>query len=423
MSHLRIAMIGTRGIPARSGGVERHVEELATRLADRGHDVTVFCRPGYAPDHGPSYRGVRLAQLPTVHVRGGEALVHSGLGALATHGDRFDVAHFHAMGPGLFTPVCRTLAQCAVVQTIHGLDDQRDKWGGGAQRLLRMGALLSAHVPDEVLVVSRALGEHYRERYGRYTTYLPNGAPAVAADPDLGPLAALGLTPGGYLLFVGRLVPEKDPELLVRAYRDVPGDLPLVVVGDSSDTDGYVARLRELAAPDPRVRLVGARYDADLAALLAGARLFVQPSRLEGLPLTLLEAAAHGVPLLTSDIAPHREVLEGSAAGRGTFPTGDQGALSAALRAALATDPAVAHASARGFRGQVTARYDWEHATDVLEEAYARALRRRHGRTAGATVAATAPTPPVPAVPAVPAAFRASDSATGPERPRELAAG
>ncbi|MGB0100788.1 MAG: glycosyltransferase family 4 protein [Nocardioides sp.] len=376
MSHLRIAMIGLRGIPAQAGGVERHVEELSVRLADRGHDVTVFCRPGYAPDAGPTYRGVRLHELPTVHVRGGEALLHSGLGALSAAGHRFDVAHFHAMGPGLFTPVSRAVGHCAIVQTIHGLDEQRDKWGGGAQRLLRMGALLSAHVPDEVLVVSHALGDHYRERYGRYTTYVTNGAP-TPPTVDTGPLESFGLTPGGYLLFVGRLVPEKDPELLLNAYRDVPGDLPLVLVGDSSDTDTYADRLRDLAAQDPRVRMVGYRYGSELAALFAGARLFVQPSLLEGLPITLLEAAGYGLPLVASDIAPHREVIGRPDPGRATFAAGDAVALTEALRSSLAIDARLAAASAHRFSAQVAERYDWEVATDLLEEVYDRALRRR----------------------------------------------
>ena len=378
MRHLRIGMIGLRGVPAQSGGIERHVEELSARLVDRGHDVTVFCRPGYAPDTGPTYRGIRLRTLPTVHVRGGEALLHSGFGAIAASGHRFDIAHFHAMGPGLFTPMSRTFAHCAIVQTIHGLDEQRDKWGGGAQRLLRAGALLSAHVPDEVLVVSHALGDHYRDRYRRYTTYLTNGVPSTG-PVDLGLLSGLGLTPGQFLVSVGRLVPEKDPELLIRAYRDVPGDLPLVVVGGSGDTDDYVERLQRLAAADPRVRLVGPRYGAELAALFAGARLFVQPSLLEGLPITLLEAAAYGVPLLASDIAPHREVIRRAGPGRAMFRAGDREALTAALRTSLSVDHEMASASARMFRDDVGARYDWDVATDLLEEAYQRALRHRTG--------------------------------------------
>src|SRR4029450_5293398 len=126
------------------------------------------------------------------------------------------------------------------------------------------------HVPDEVVVVSRALAEHYRERYGRYTTYIGNGVPAVD-EPDLARLEKFGLKPRGYVVFVGRMVPEKDPQLLLRAFRQVATHQRLVLVGDSSHTDSYVARLRELAAEDPRVLLVGYRYGADLAALFAGA--------------------------------------------------------------------------------------------------------------------------------------------------------
>lgn len=379
MRRMRIAMIGLRGIPARAGGIERHVEELSTRLAARGHDVTVFCRPGYSGDGAREYRGVHLAALPTVPVRGGEAFVHSGLGAWATHGTRFDVAHFHAVGPGLFTPLTRALSQCAIVQTIHGLDDQRAKWGAGAKRVLRAGALFSAHVPDEVVVVSRALGEHYRQRYGRYTTYISNGMPAPA-PADLGRLAAFDLQPGGYLLFVGRMVPEKDPALLLRAFRKLDTTQRLVLVGDSSHTDGFMTRLRQLAAEDARVKLVGYQYGEDLAALMAGARMFVQPSLLEGLPLTLLEAAAYELPVVASDIAPHLEVLDHAGPGRLIFHAGDGAALASSLAVGLAADGPSLRSAARELRSDVARRYDWEVATDLLEDAYERAQHRRAWR-------------------------------------------
>jgi glycosyltransferase involved in cell wall biosynthesis len=379
VTSMRIAMIGLRGLPARAGGVERHVEELATRLVDRGHEVTVFCRPGYAPEVGGTYRGIKLAQLPTVKARGGEAFVHSGLSACATLGNRFDVAHFHAVGPGLFTPLTRALGRCAIVQTIHGLDDQRAKWGGAAQRVLRAGTLLSAHVPDEVVVVSRALVDHYRERYGRYTTYIGNGVP-VPERVDFDRLQRFGLEPQGYVAFVGRMVPEKDPALLLRAFRHVETDQKLVLVGDSSHTDGYMDRLRELAAEDPRVVLTGYQYGDDLAALFAGARLFVQPSLLEGLPITLLEAAAYGLPVLASDIAPHLEVLgDEGGAGRLVFRAGDLADLTAALSASLAADQRTLRATADELRDDVVRRYDWDVATDLLEQAYLRARSRRHG--------------------------------------------
>lgn len=379
MKPLRIAMIGLRGIPARAGGVEHHVEELATRLAARGHEVTVFCRPGYTDPSLAEYRGVRLAPLPTVRVRGGEALVHSGIGACAVSTRRFDVAHFHAIGPGLFTPLTRAFSHCAIVQTIHGLDGERAKWGEAAQRVLRAGTLLSAHVPDEVVVVSRSLADHYRERYGRYTTYISNGVP-VPQDADPGRLAQWGLQPKRYLLFVGRMVPEKDPALLLRAFREIETTDHLVLVGDSSHTDSFMTRLHELAAQDARVHLVGYQYGPNLAALMTDARLFVQPSLLEGLPLTLLEAAAYGLPVVASDIPPHLEVLGDEGPGRLIFRAGDGAALASALAVGLAGDVGTMRLAARELRDDVGRRYDWDVATDLLEETYHHALQRRHGR-------------------------------------------
>ncbi|MEQ7845641.1 glycosyltransferase family 4 protein [Nocardioides kribbensis] len=375
---LRIAMIGQRGLPARAGGVERHVEEIATRLAARGHHVTVYCRPGYAERTTRSYHGVHLASLPTVRHAGGEAFVHSALSALVAAGAHLDVVHYHALGPGLFSPLTRSLSRAAVVQTVHGLDDQRDKWGGGAQRVLRAGRTLSAHVPDEVVVVSRALAEHYRDELGRYTTYIGNGVPVVPAA-DLGLLAGLGLRPGGYVAFVGRLVPEKDPLGLVRAFRDVATDQRLVLVGDSSHTDAYVEQLRAAAALDPRVLLVGYQYGAHLTALQAGATLVAQPSLLEGLPIALLEAAAHARPVVASDIAPHLEILGGSAPGRAVFRAGDGDDLRRVLQSELDRPAATRQAGADQLRADAVRRYDWDVATDLLEAVYRRARARRQG--------------------------------------------
>lgn len=393
---MRIAMIGARGVPARAGGVERHVEEVGCRLAERGHEVTVFCRPAYGERPLRTYRGMRLATLPTVRASGAEALLHSALsaaGAAAT--DEHDVVHFHALGPGLFSPFTRLLTRAAVVQTVHGLDDERDKWGAGARRVLHAGKVLSAHVPDEVVVVSRALQRHYAEEHARVTSYIANGVPE-AGRVDLGWLRAHGLEPGRYLVFVGRLVPEKDPAGLVRAYRDVRGDLPLVVVGDSSHTDAYVEELQGLAAADPRVRLVGYRFGDELVALTAGARLFVQPSTLEGLPISLLEATAHGRPVLASDIAPHLEVLGRTGPGRAVFTAGSVPALTRALEEQLATPMTTLRAGADQLSAEVRRRYDWEVAVDRLEQVYARAAAHRH-----------------PVRPAVPAPRRESPALAG----------
>ncbi len=178
--------------------------------------------------------------------------------AAATLGRGFDVVHFHAVGPGLFSPLVRCFSRARVVQTIHGLDGERAKWGRGASGLLRFGTWLSAKVPHATIVVSKALQDAYRERYGRETVHIVNGAPEVSARPAAAITERWGLTKGSYVLFVGRLVPEKAPEHLLSAFADVPGDTRLVVAGGSSHTDEYVADLHAAGrrrSPDHHGRL------------------------------------------------------------------------------------------------------------------------------------------------------------------------
>jgi len=387
---MRIAMVGLRGLPATFGGIEKHVEELGWRLAERGHEVSVFCRPNYAGDldlptefdyvapvgrRPGRYRGMILRNLPTVEGKGVEAFVHSGLAAASTVGRGFDVVHFHALGPGLFAPIPKFLTGAGVVQTIHGLDDERSKWGGLGSRLLQAGRWVSTRVPDEVVVVSRELGRVYSERHHRATVYIPNGAPTVTPVAPGATLARLGLEPGRYVLFVGRLVPEKRPDLLIRAFREVPGDARLVIVGDTANTRGYTGELKKLAAADARVVMTGYLFGADLAQVMTSAGVFVQPSTLEGLPITLLEAAAYERPVVVSDIPPHLEVVGASARGHRVFPDGSQNDLTEAITAELA-DPAGGADGGRELAKAVRAHYDWDAATDQLIEVYRRAGRR-----------------------------------------------
>jgi glycosyltransferase involved in cell wall biosynthesis len=369
---MRVAFIGSRGVPATFGGIEHHVEEVGRRLAARGHDVTVYCRANYVPEGHTEHLGMRLVRLPTVSSKRLDAIVHSALSTARALGHRYDVVHFHALGPGLMTPVTRYGSSARVVQTVHGLDDQRGKWGSGASAVLRGGAWLSARVPDATVVVSRALADHYRTRYGRETTYIPNGVEAPTCMPPPREISArFGLQGGDYLLFVGRLVPEKAPDLLLRAFRRVTGDARLVIAGGSSFTDRFTDEIGALAARDARVAMPGYVYGETLAELYANAAAFVLPSYVEGLPLTLLEAASYGTPIVASAIGPHLEVIGTDGPGRCLVPPGDEDALVAALQQAVDAG-AKARAGAAELRERVLAEYSWDRAVDAIEGLYGR---------------------------------------------------
>jgi glycosyltransferase involved in cell wall biosynthesis len=380
---MRIAMIGQKGLPATYGGIEHHVEELGSRLAARGHEVTAYCRGNYSNSHG-HHAGMSLRHVPTVTSKHLDAIVHSALSTLASLRDPPDIIHYHALGPGLLSPLPRFLSPAKVVLTVHGLDHHRAKWGRGAKAVLGTAAWLSARVPDATIGVSRALAEHYQTRYGRPIAYIPNGVTARRRRPANEITKRYGLVAGSYLLFVGRLVPEKAPHLLIKAFRHVADDIRLVIVGGSSFSDGYADSLRRLAEQDPRILFTGYAYEETLEELYSNAAAFVLPSVLEGLPLTLLEAASYGTPVVVSDIAPHVEVVRVDAIGHHTFRVGDEGALAEVIRRTI-RDRRREREGARRFSAQVADSYRWDDVVQATEDIYRsllddrqRVLARRH---------------------------------------------
>jgi glycosyltransferase involved in cell wall biosynthesis len=366
---LSVAMIGQKGMPATYGGVERHVEELGSRLASYGHAVTVFCRDSYGDLTTETHRGVRLHRVRTVASKHLDAIVHSAASTMAAMRQKPDVVHYHGLGPGLVAPLPRYLSSAKVVLTVHGLDHTRAKWGRAARTVLNTAYWFSGHVPDARVAVSRGLAAHYEAEFGRLTRYQPNGVnPARRVAPDQ-ITARFRLTPGRYVLLVGRLVPEKRADLLIRAFRKIPGDVKLAVVGGSSYTDDFVTHLKATAEGDPRVVFTGFAYGDLLAELYSHAAVFVQPSHVEGLPLTLLEAASYGLPVVASDISPHVEVLEREGPGHRLFRDGDEDDLVRALGAAL-VNPRVERAGAAGLHERVVAHYSWDAAARQLERLY-----------------------------------------------------
>jgi len=362
---VKIAMIGQKGIPATYGGVERHVQELSVRLVERGHEVIVYTRPHYSATSLREYRGVRLVSLPSVRSKHLDAISHVALCAAHAAREGVDVMHFHAEGPALLSWVPRLRGGASVV-TIHGQDWRRPKWGRGASLALRAGEWMAVHAPHATICVSETLARELSQRHGRPVQFIPNGV-SLIDERDDSILDEFNLEPQCYVLFAARLVPEKGCHYLIEAWRRGGFAMPLVMAGDSSFSDEYVARLKAAAsAGGAHVVFPGYVYGARLASLFANAALFVLPSDLEGMPIVLLEALGYGTPVLASDIPPNREVV--GSFGR-TFKAGSVEDLAKSLGACLGDIEGLSDQAQRA-RDVVRRDYDWDAAASRTIELY-----------------------------------------------------
>lgn len=363
---MKIAMLGQKGIPATYGGIERHVEELSTRLVDRGHDVTVYCRPYYTKLRG-EYRGVKLVTLPTVRTKHMDTASHCAISIPHILSQDYDIVHFHALGPSLFAGIPRFRGMRTAV-TVHGLDWQREKWGAVATWILRRCEYTAAFYPDRTIVVSKALREYFWQKHDVTVTYIPNGT-VLPHIRKANKIMEMGLRPESYILFVGRLVPEKGCHYLIDAYNKLDTDVSLVIAGGTSFSTEYVDRLHSMA--DDRTRFLGYVYGDTLDELYSNARLFVLPSDIEGLPIALLEAMSFGKCCLTSDIPENLEVIGNCGA---TFRRGDVDDLAEKMRG-LVADPRRCDALGDHARRHVLETYDWDGVTLHTEAIYYTMLR------------------------------------------------
>lgn len=364
---LRIAFIGQKGIPARWGGVERHVDAIATRLAERGHDVSAYVRRWYTPGHARFHRGVRLLPRPTLHTRHLDASLHSLLSSLHAAARRYDIVHYHAIGPALFSVLPR-LAGRRIVATIHALDYRRAKWGRLARTALWLGERCACRVAQKTIVVSRHLADHYARR-GVTTEYLPNGQDLLSPAPPQEIRSRLGLEGEDYLLSMGRWTPTKRVLELLEAFTALQRtDLRLVLAGGSSGTDAYAEAVRRAARTSAGVVLPGFVEGRLKQELLSNARAFVTFSQLEGMPLALLEAMSLGRACLASDIPAHRELLDAPAGLLCAAET--QAERVAGLRKLLSLSAADRSSLGQAARRHVEAAHDWESVVDRLEVLY-----------------------------------------------------
>ena len=367
---LRIAMVGHKGVPAVHGGIERHVEEIARGLARRGHRVDVYNRP-YHPYRQRTYEGIRVRRrpsLPTKHLDAGTHTLWCVLEAVLSR--RYDLVHVHGIGPGIFVGLVHPFLPA--VFTFHAQDWRQRKWGPSARDWLRRGEAVAVRRADAVITVSQLLRAYVRERYGRDATCIPNGA-RIAPHPGSAALAAWGLQPQAYLLFVGRLISDRGVAGLIAAHATLPRAPKLVIVGDVQHDRRHVDELRATAGAN--VVFTGYQTGGVLAQLYANALLCVHPSEVEGLPIAVLEAMAAGRAVLVSDIPENLEAI-GDAGAR--FAVGDVDALRAAL-AALVADPARVAALGAAARARVAREFDWDVIAAATERVYRDALATRRG--------------------------------------------
>ena len=306
---MRIAMVGHKRVPSREGGIEVVVEELAARMVVHGHAVTCYNRSGhhvsgreYDAEHLDEYRGIRLRHLPTIDRKGLAAVTSSFFGCLAAAFGPYDVVHVHAEGPAMFSWIPRLTGK-RVILPIHGLDWARDKWKGSfGSWYIHMGEKIGARCAHEIIVLNHGTQKYFLDTYGRTTHYIPNGVnPAVPVPADI-IREKYGLEKDSYILYLGRMVPEKGCHYLVDAFKKLDTDKKLVIAGGSSDTQWYMDKLKEQAGGDERVIFTGFVDGALREELYSNACLFVLPSDLEGMPLCLLEAMSYGNCVITSDI-------------------------------------------------------------------------------------------------------------------------
>ena len=368
----RIAMIGHKFIPSRDGGVEVVVSNLAPHLAELGYDVTCYNRTNRqfkelrkTGELAKDYRGVHLIWTPTVDRRGLAAMTSSVFATVMASFSRFDLVHYHTEGPCVLCWLPRLFGKKVVV-TVHGLDHQRQKWGKFASAYIMMGEKAAVRHANGIIVLSKGVQDYFREKYGRETVLIPNGINPAEIRPACEITKRFGLVSREYILFLGRLVPEKGIHYLIEAYQKLQTDKKLVIVGGTSDTDDYVRQLYAMAGDSPSILFTGFQEGVVAEELFSNAYLYVLPSDLEGMPLSLLEAMNYGCCCVTSDIGECADVLDGCGF---TFPRGNIDALRNTLQD-LCDHPDKAEAGRSKARKIVSSKYTWQDITAQTDELY-----------------------------------------------------
>lgn len=364
---MKVAMIGHKVVPSRRGGIENVLTTLCPMLVEMGLDVTCYNRSSDKVENeyvltvtDKMYKGVKLKKALTLNVRGFAAMIASFTAAISAAFGRYDVVHFHAEGPcaALWIP---KLFGKKCVATVHGLDWQREKWGKGfASKYIKFGEKILAKYADEVIVLSQAAYDYFKETYGRETVIIHNGINRPDKKDAQLITEKYGLEKDSYISVVSRLTAEKGIHYLIDAYKNIKTDKKLVIAGDTSDTDDYVSMLKEKAEGNPNIIFTGFVSGDTLTELYSNSYINVLPSDLEGMSLSLLESLAYKNVLLCSDIPENTAVAEDKAV---YFKKGDVNDLASKLQS-LCDDSALVEKTREGVDEFILSKYSWQ---DVAE--------------------------------------------------------
>jgi glycosyltransferase involved in cell wall biosynthesis len=371
MSGLHIAMVGTRGVPARYGGFETAIEEIGQRLVLRGHKVTVYCRDmGEGTEKPAQHLGMDLVHLAAMRKRTLETLSHTGLSVAHMLRHRPDAAIVFNAANAPYLPAIR-MAGIPVATHVDGLEWQRAKWGRAGRKYYQSVEKLAVIWSDSLIADAVGIQDYYRQKFDADTVYLAYGAPLLEKGHS-DKLAQLGLEPQGYHLVVARFEPENNVHLIVEGFARSTAKLPLIVVGSAPYSDRYTQQVHELA--DARVRFVGGLWDQELLdQLYANAKVYWHGHSVGGTNPSLLRAAGSGTATNAFDVGFNREVLESS----GRYFADPQDVARLAAEAELPSSDTLA----RGEQArQLARRYNWDQVTDGYEQ-LSRDLARSRART------------------------------------------
>ena len=370
---MKIAMIGHKRIPSRSGGIEVVVEELSLRMVRLGHKLDVYNRFS-GEQKLREYKGVKIIEIPTFNAPALNAMLYSFFATVRCLFTKYDVVHYHAEGPCAMIPLAKLFGK-KTVATIHGLDWQRSKWGGFATKYLMFGEKMAAKHADKVIVLSENVKKYFKDKYDCDAVLIPNGIDRVSrAAPDI-IKSEHGLNGGDYILFLARITPEKGLDYLIDAYKKLNTDKKLVIAGAIEPETEYIASVKEKAKDCPNIIFTGFVSGKKLAELFSNCYLYVLPSDIEGMPMSLLEAVGYDAKVIVSDIPENVDCLDGYG---NSFEHGNSDSLRSILQFCIDNETLSECDFKDNFtpfatqqkREKLIEKYDWENITEQTLELY-----------------------------------------------------